>query len=223
MSKRETVDTDLYKNDRTNGTSAILRKKIKTEHDYILSKAKRINESIDLTDHEVNKFLIIFHTLLDTVDLSSETSELEETDGIVTDIILKIVLKITELIRQNIDSLPLPKILKDALKVIKELFNGKKLTQDSRGGGVQWRRNLRNVPARQAAAAAAAAAKQPAAAVIPAPAPPPPPIRPPPQPLVQRRARSRRGRARRACRGRAQGAIPVSRRPIGEGGHGEKI
>ena len=135
MSKRETVDTDLFKNDRTNGTSAILRKKIKTEHDYILSKAKRINESIDLTDHEVNKFLIIFHTLLDTVDLSSETSELEETDGIVTDIILKIVLKITELIRQNIDSLPLPKILKDALKVIKELFNGKKLTQDSRGGG----------------------------------------------------------------------------------------
>ena len=134
MSKRETVDTDLNKNDRTNDTGAILRKKIKTEHDFILSKAKRINESIDLTDHEVNKFLIIFHTLLDTVDL---LSELEETDGIVTDIILKIVLKITELIRQNIDSLPLPKILKDALKVIKELFNGKKLTQDSRGSSME--------------------------------------------------------------------------------------
>ena len=137
MSKRETVDTDLNKNDRTNDTSAILRKKIKTEHDFILSRARRINESIDLTDHEVNKFLIIFHTLLDTVDLSSEISEVEETDGIVTDIILKIVLKITELIRQNIDSLPLPKILKDALKVIKELFNGKKSMQDSRGGSVE--------------------------------------------------------------------------------------
>ena len=134
MSKRETVDTDLNKNDRTNDTGAILRKKIKTEHDFILSKAKRINESIDLTDHEVNKFLIIFHTLLDTFDL---LCELEETDGIVTDIILKIVLKITELIRQNIDSLPLPKILKDALKVIKELFNGKKLTQDSRGSSME--------------------------------------------------------------------------------------
>ena len=137
MSKRETVDTDLNKNDRTNDTSAVLRKKIKVEHDFILSRAKRINESIDLTDHEVNEFLIIFHTLLDTVDLISETSELEETDGIVTDIILKIVLKITELIRQNIDSLPLPKILKDALKVIKELFNGKKLMQDSRGGSME--------------------------------------------------------------------------------------
>ena len=88
-------------------------------------------------------------------------------------------------------------------------------------GGVQWRRNLRNVPAHQAAAAAAAV-KQPAA-VIPAP-PPLPPIRPPPQPVVQRRARARKGRARRgrARRGRAQGAIPVGRRPIGEGGHGGK-
>ena len=214
MSKRDTVDTDLSKNDRTNDTSIVLRKKIKVEHDYILSKAKRINESIDLTDHEVNKFLIIFHTLLDTVDLSSEISEVEETDGIVTDIILKIVLKITELIRQNIDSLPLPKILKDTLKVIKELFNGNKLTQDSRGG--QWRQNLRNVPARQAAAA-----KQPAAAAIPAPPPPPPlpPVRPLPQAVVQHRARARSGRARR---GRVQGAIPVGRRPIREGGHGEK-
>ena len=137
MSKRETVNSDLNKNDRTNDTSAVLRKKIKVEHNFILSRAKRINESIDLTDHEVNKFLIIFHTLLDTVDLSSETSELEETEGIVTDIILKIVLKITELIRQNIDSLPLPKILKDALKVIKEVFNGKKSTQDSRGGSME--------------------------------------------------------------------------------------
>ena len=75
-------------------------------------------------------------------------------------------------------------------------------------GGVQWRRNLRNIPARQAAAAAA---KQPAATAIPAPAPPPP-IRPPP--VAQRRPRARRGRA--------QGAIPVGRRPIGERGHGEK-
>ena len=80
--------------------------------------------------------------------------------------------------------------------------------------GVQWRRNLRNIPARQAAAAAA---KQPAP-------PPPPPIRPPPQPVVQRRPRARRGRARRgrARRARAQGVIPVGRRPIREGGHGEK-
>ena len=110
MSKRSTVNVKEDKNDRSNDSSAILRKKIKLEHEFIISKSKIINESIDLTDHEVNKFLIIFHTLLETVDLSSEIVEGEETDGIVTDIILKTVLKISELIRQNVDSLPLPNI-----------------------------------------------------------------------------------------------------------------
>ena len=211
MSKRQTVTADPNKNDTSNDSSNILRKKIKVEHDFIVSRAKRINESIDLTDHEVNKFLIIFHKLLETIDLNSEISE--ETEGIATDIILKIVLKISELIRQKVDSLPLPKILKDALKVIKELFNGKKSMQDSRGGGVQWRRNLRNIPARQAAAKQSAAA----AAVIPPPPPPLPPIRAPPRAVVQRRGRARKARARRA-----QGGAPSGRRPIGEGGHGEK-
>ena len=87
----------------------------------------------------------------------------------------------------------------------------------TQGGGVQWRRNLRNVPAQQAAAAAAAAVKQPAAAAaIPAP-PPLPPIRPPPQLVVCRGHRRGRARARRA-----QGGPPQGRRPIREGGHGEK-
>ena len=117
------------------------------------------------------------------------------------------------MIRQNVDSLRLPKILKDALKVIKELFNGKKSMQDSRGG--QWRRNLRNIPARQAAAAAVSA-KQPApAAAIPAP-PPLLPIRGPPRAVVQHRGRAR-ARARRA-----QGGPPAGRCSIREGWHREK-
>ena len=72
------------------------------------------------------------------------------------------------------------------------------------------------MPARQAAAAAAKqpAAKQPAAAIPPP--PPLPPIRAPPRPVVICRG-CRRGRARRA-----QGGPPQGRRPIGEGGHGEK-
>ena len=73
-------------------------------------------------------------------------------------------------------------------------------------GGVQWRWNLRNVPAQQAAVAA-----------IPAP-PPLPPIRAPPRPVVVRRG-CHRGRARAR---RAQGGSPQGRRPIREGGHGEK-
>ena len=95
-------------------------------------------------------------------------------------------------------------------------------------GGVQWRRNLRNLPVRQAAAAAVGAAKQPAAVAIPAP-PPPPPIRAPPAPVVINRARGRaRGRVRGRARGRQRAAIarviPVGRRPANgaAGGHGEK-
>ena len=102
MSKRTTLDLKLKKDDRTDDSSYNLRKKVKIEHNFIISRAKRVNEDLDLTDHEVNKFLIIFHTLLDTIDISSEISEPEETDGIATDTILQIVLKISSLIRQTL-------------------------------------------------------------------------------------------------------------------------
>ena len=135
MSKRDSFNAALDENDRSNDNSTLLRKKIKTEHEYILSRTRKNNQNIDLTEHEVNKFLIIFHSLLEKVDLESDFAE--ETDGVITDIIIKIVIKISELIRQNVDSLPLPNILKEALKVIKELFNGKKSMTNSKGGSVQ--------------------------------------------------------------------------------------
>ena len=112
-----------------------LRKRIKSEHDFIISKSKQINKNIDLTEHEVYKFLIILHTLIESADFTDEITE--ETDGVVTDIIIKIVLKIAELIKQNIDTLPLPNILKQALKTIKEIFNGKKQTEESERDSVE--------------------------------------------------------------------------------------
>ena len=48
--------------------------------------------------------------------------EQEETDGVVTDAILQIVIKITELLKNNIDSLNLPTVLKNALKKTKIFF-----------------------------------------------------------------------------------------------------
>ena len=113
----------------------VLRKRIKSEHDFIISKSKQINKNIDLTEHEVYKFLIILHTLIESAGFTDEITE--ETDGVVTDIIIKIVLKIAELIKQNIDTLPLPNILKQALKTIKEIFNGKKQTEESERGSVE--------------------------------------------------------------------------------------
>ena len=68
-----------------------LRKKINLENEIILDKIKDINEEIDISEYEVEKFLLIFHLLMETVN--SEES-LDNTDGIVSDTILKIVLKI---------------------------------------------------------------------------------------------------------------------------------
>ena len=96
-----------------------LRNKIKLEHEKILSKIKEINEEIDIDEHEVYKFLLIFHTLIETVNCP-ET--LEETDGFLTDAILQIVNIIDGLLKDNIDSLKIPKILKSALKKLKSLF-----------------------------------------------------------------------------------------------------
>ena len=134
MSKRSAFELDLKEDDRADDPSLNLRKKIKIEHNYIISRAKRVNEELDLSDHKVNKFLLIFHTLIDTIDFETEP---EETDGIVTDIILQIVLKFSSLIRQNIELLPLPQVLKDALKVIKQLLNAKTMSQSSRGATME--------------------------------------------------------------------------------------
>ena len=97
-----------------------LRKKVKLENEMILDKIKDIDEDININQHEVEKFLLIFHSLMQTVN-SEEC--LDKPDGTVTDAILQIVLKISELLKNNIDSLKLPEFLKFALKEIKSLFN----------------------------------------------------------------------------------------------------
>ena len=93
-----------------------LRKKIKLENEKIVSKIKEIK--ID-NEQDVHKFLLIFHTLIDTVN--SEQNQ-EETDRVVTDAVLQIVINISKLLKKNIDSLNLRTVLKDALKKIKNLF-----------------------------------------------------------------------------------------------------
>ena len=97
-----------------------LRKRIKLENQIILDKIKDINKETDISEHKVEKFPLIFHLLMETVN--SEES-LDDTDGIVSDTIRKIVLKISELLKNNIASLKISVILKIALKKIKSLLN----------------------------------------------------------------------------------------------------
>ena len=78
-----------------------------------------MEEDIDISEHEVHKFLLIFHTLVETINSDQPQ---EETDGFVTDTILQIVNVLAGLLKNNIDSLNIPAVLKRALKELKSLF-----------------------------------------------------------------------------------------------------
>lgn len=58
----------------------------------------------------------------------------EETDGIVTDTILQIVNIIAGLLKNNIDNLNIPAVLKSALRKLKSLFIQTKDTKEVKPG-----------------------------------------------------------------------------------------
>ena len=132
MAKRsieETINEDSNSEFKYDDSENQLRKKIKSENQKILHKIKEIGEDIDISEHEVHKFLLIFHTLVETVN--SEQPQ-EETDGFVTDTTVQIVNTIAGILRNNIDSLNIPAVLKSALKKLKSLFIPQ--TKDSEEG-----------------------------------------------------------------------------------------
>ena len=87
-------------------------KKIKLQNQKIIEKIKEMNEEIDINEHEVQKFILI---------VTSEQA-VEETDGFLDDTILTVVKIIADLLKNNIESLKLPAVLKTALKKLKSLF-----------------------------------------------------------------------------------------------------
>ena len=96
-----------------------LKKKIKVLNEHIAEKILEIDENLELEDHEVSKFILIFGQLTKTMT-SEET--FEETDGIVSDTISIICNLITDLLKNNIDKLSIPKPIKISLKVLKRIF-----------------------------------------------------------------------------------------------------
>ena len=78
-----------------------LEKKVELEIDMILDKVVEMDKEIDISEHEMHKFLLIFHTLAESVNSDQPQ---EETDGFVTDTILQIVNVIAGLLKNNIDS-----------------------------------------------------------------------------------------------------------------------
>ena len=108
-----------------------LKKRIKLENEVIVDKFKDFNQDFNINEHEVQKFLLVFHTLMKVV---SSDEGLDLPDGAVTDSIFQVVLKISELLKNKIDSLKLPEFLKTVLKKIKSLFN-KQSDQDAKHTG----------------------------------------------------------------------------------------
>ena len=122
MAKRsieETYSEDSNSEFKYDNSEDKLRKKIKLEFDIILDKV----QEIDISEHEVHKFLLIFHTLVQTIN-SNEPQE--EKDGLMTDVILQIVNTIIQLLKNNIDSLNIPAVLKSALKNTKLVYSSNK-------------------------------------------------------------------------------------------------
>ena len=122
MAKRsieETYNEDSNSEFKYDDSENQLRKKIKLENQKILDKIKEMEEDIDISEHEVHKFLLIFHTLVETINSDQPQ---EETDGFVTDTILQIVNVLAGLLKNNIDSLNIPAVFKIALKKLKSLF-----------------------------------------------------------------------------------------------------
>ena len=120
MSKRsieETTTTEFSFEDSNEDSN--LEKKIKLQNQKIIEKVKEINEEIDINEHEVQKFLLIFHSLFEIV--TSEQA-IEETDVFLNDTILTVVKIIADLLKNNIENLKLPAVLKTALKKLKSLF-----------------------------------------------------------------------------------------------------
>ena len=122
MSKRtiEETTTTEFSFDNSNEQ---LRKKIKLLNDNIIETVREIDEENDINEYEVHKFLLIFHSLFEK--LTSEET-FEETDGILKDTILVVCNIIAGLLKNNIDSLKLPAILKTTLKKLKNLLVGVK-------------------------------------------------------------------------------------------------
>ena len=99
-----------------------LRKKVKLENELITNKLKDTDANFDIDQHEIEKFLLILHLPMQSINSEENT---DVTDGI-PDTILKIALKLTELLKNNIESLKIPEILKLTLKKLRSLFLIKK-------------------------------------------------------------------------------------------------
>ena len=91
-----------------------LSKKIKLEHKLILVAISNKHSEIDINDHEIQKFLLIFNLLIEAE--SDKISNGKDAEDGIPDILITIAAKLLQLLHINVDTLKLPDIIKSALK-----------------------------------------------------------------------------------------------------------
>ena len=101
-----------------------LSKKIKVEQKLISDNITKNYPDIDITEHEIKKFVLIFHLLLMTSSNDDELTELKalDTEDGVQDTILLIVMKVLSLLKGNIETLKFPKLIKIGLKKLESIL-----------------------------------------------------------------------------------------------------
>ena len=72
------------------------------------------HSEIDINDHEIQKFLLIFNLLIEAE--SDKISNGKDAEDGIPDILITIAAKLLQLLHINVDTLKLPDIIKSALK-----------------------------------------------------------------------------------------------------------
>ena len=97
-----------------------LAKKIKLEHKSLSEKISKNHPDIDVHEHEIYKFLLIFNEILET-SLNNATGLTDSEDRIQGNILM-VGKGLLKLLKGNIESLQLPTILENALKRLKSFL-----------------------------------------------------------------------------------------------------
>ena len=97
-------------------------KKTKLGHKLISVTISNKHPEIDIDDHQIQNFLLIFNLLLQA-ELNKDNLNIDSEDGI-PDILITIATDLLDFLHKNIDSLSLPKLINNGLKKLKSFVKG---------------------------------------------------------------------------------------------------
>ena len=97
-------------------------KKVKVEQESINSIVKKKYPEINIKEHELNKFLTIFNTLIESNLEDLQNENIDSEDGF-TNIIKIVIVTLLELISKNLETINLPKKIEKALEKLKQFLS----------------------------------------------------------------------------------------------------